>query len=146
MIFKPWVKRTLIAVLVLIVFTVAGFAIYRVGYMRGTLAASDGIPTRTFERFYFKDLHNESKSLPFQDRSDAMFHKFSPGQFHGRGTIGYSGYVSPFSLLFRLVFFVGFLWVLYRIVHRIFQGSGWQLTFTKTPEPIISPEKELNEG
>jgi hypothetical protein len=92
------------------------------------------------------DMHYEGESLPFQDRSDAMFHKFSPSQFPDRGTIGYSGFVSPFSLLFRLVFFVGFLWVLYSIFRKTFRGSGWQLTFTKTPDPIISPEKELNEG
>ncbi len=143
---KPWLKRTLIAVLVLIVFTVAGFAIYRVGYMRGALAASDGTLTHTFGRFTFKGIDDGSEIMPFQDRSDAMFHKYSPGQFPGSRTIGYSGFVSPFSLLFRLFFFVGFLWVLYSIFRTIFRGGGWQLTFTKTPEPIISPEKELNEG
>ena len=142
---KPWVKRTLIAVLVLIVFTVAGFAIYRVGYTRAVFAASEGIPTRAFERFYFMDMHNESEIMPFQDRSDAMFHKLTPGQFLGRETIGYSGFVSPFSLLFRLVFFVGFLWVLYNIVRTIFRGSGWQLTFSKIPDNTISPRGESDE-
>jgi hypothetical protein len=142
---KPWVKRTLIAVLVLIVFTAAGLAIYRVGYMRGALAASDGIPTRIFERFDFMDMHNEDGIMPFQDRGDAIFHNFMPGQFPSSRTVGYSGFVTPFSLLFRLLFFVGFLWVLYSIFRTIFRGAGWQLTFTKTPDPIISPGEELNQ-
>ena len=144
MIRKPWVI-TLIVVISLGVLTVAGYAIYRVGYTRGAFAVSEGASMRSFGRFHFMDMDDEDCTMPFNDHRDAMFNKFSHDRFPGNRSTRTRGFVSPFSLFFRCIFFVGFLWLLYWIIRKVFQGQGWQFTFSRTQDNSISPEDETKE-
>jgi hypothetical protein len=142
---KPWVGRTLISILVLVVLAAAGYAIYQIGYTRGVLATGEGIPAYAFGCFNFMD--DEGQTMPFQDRRGIMFHNFYPGRFPGSRTSGIRGFVSPFSLIFRLIVFGGVLWALYAITRGIFRGRGWQLTFSKTPDEAISVgDEKIEQG
>lgn len=142
---KPWVKPTLIALLALLVLTAAGYGAYRLGYMRGALAANDGVPFHPFSGRSFADLDDPTQTMLLQDRRNIMFQEYAPGRFPASKASRLGAFTSPFLILLRLVIFVGVLWVLHRIAHTKFQGSGWKLNFTKTPDSSIPPVDESND-
>ena len=48
--------------------------------------------------------------------------------------------VSPFSLLFRVLFWVIVLWLIYKFITLLVGGRGWKLSFKRYEDD--SPEEE----
>ena len=147
-------KRFLLLRLVIFVIAVAlagaGFAGYRIGYQRGTLAASNGNVTIApfargndfhWERMPMDELH---RGL---DRNFRSGPRFGPGgfgmRFHDRGF----GFFSPFRFLVQVAILGLIVWLVYKLL------TGWRLSCTRAtvesprvePVPPVESEPKANE-
>ena len=146
---KKWITRILIAIAVVVVLTGVGFVTYRVGYTRGvrTAAVGEVIDLRFVDRFTLKKDTDDDFSgrilNPFQGRPGIPSHNYSGGYFPQSTPFDGRTFTSPFAALFRLAFFGLVLWLGYKLVTKLFDGQGWQLTFTKQPAGDVTIEKEI---
>jgi hypothetical protein len=137
---KKVLLTLLIIVVVLGLFATAGYAGYRIGYMRGAQITANGdVPNpqlRPFDNFDRRDMPH-------------FGNEFGRGFRRGFGTPGFPGMgmgfgiFSLFAFLTRIAVFALIIWFIYWLVTR----SGWRLTRTvPTTEPQSKPtEIEVKE-
>lgn len=107
----------------------AGFAGYRMGYMRGAAATGNsaiqmfphgkdfglqGMPMHNFGRGVERGFNN----IPGHPGFGMM-----DRDMHGRGF----GFIPPFFFIVRIGFWVFVIWLIYKVI----KGSGWQLSLTR---------------
>ena len=115
-------------VLIIGLFTGAGFAGYRIGYTRGVQASANGDapPFGRFERFGPQRMPIPSFGKDFDRGFD---HDFPRGRFRIMQRGGGFGILYPLMLLSHLA-----LWVLViGLIYVLFTRSGWRLSVTKQP-------------
>ena len=130
-------KKVLLTLLTIVVvlglFAVAGYAGYRLGYMRGAqITANAGAPGNP----------PNPQLRPFNDFDHRGAPNFGFGNGFGRGLrrgfpmmgIGF-GLFGIFGFLIRIAVFGLILWLIY----WLFTRSGWRLTRTVTTTPAPPP-------
>ncbi|MEP7136330.1 MAG: hypothetical protein ABI904_15485 [Chloroflexota bacterium] len=133
------VLLTLLGIIVVIgILAGAGFAGYRMGYMRGALVSADGttklpgwdkafgpqgMPMHNFGNGFERGFNNVPGHQGFGMMQQGM---------HGRG----SGFFSPLFFLIRIAFWGLVIWLAYKFI----KGSGWHLSLTR--QTAESPKAE----
>ncbi len=144
---KKWIVGALIAVVVVGALIAVGFAVYRIGFMQGAMFANtgEGIPLPFHGRHGF--LPGDRGEVPeqLQGRFDFSMRDFDQGYHPGSGFPGQRPFFSPFSLILRVAFLGVVIWLLYKLVTKVFRGNGngWQLTYQKLPADTTLSEPEL---
>jgi len=132
------VLLTLLGIIVVVgVLAGAGFAGYRIGYMRSATASADGtafVPRNA-------PMHNFDKNFNPQDMpmynfgrgNDRGFNRgFGPGGYEMMDRGGHGGFFS----LIHLVILGFFIWLAYKLI----KNSGWKLALTR--QAVESPKVE----
>jgi hypothetical protein len=124
---KKWLFRILLVLVAVGALAGAGFAGYRIGLSQGMQRSGnfDEVP-RFVERFHKDGMPGLPLGVYPHDRG--FNREFGPGGFHGRGI----GFASPLFTLLKVAVIGLIAWG----VHKLFTGSGWQLSFTRQPAEI----------
>ncbi len=148
---RIWVGTVLITLLVLIVLSAAGYALYRYGYVRGSMVASsgegfifhqmpfgrghmDGFPGGGFGRPDLGEMPERMHDRMGGYGSFQHAHPFHDGfsSRMGAGWHPFFGLFSPFLFLLKVVFLGLILWLIYKFVTLFTGGKSWQLSFSST--------------
>lgn len=140
---RKWIGTVLITLVVVAVLTVGGYALYRYGYSRGSLATHSG------ERFMFHDFEDmpfpggRMGELPqrFQDRTEAPFQRLNPQAATYGHMLPTRSIFSPFSIVLRVLFLGLIVWLLYKFLSLFTGGRSWQLSFNS--QDAVEPEEEV---
>jgi len=149
---KKWIVGALIAVVVVGALTVVGFGVYRIGFMQGVMFANTGEGIPLPFRGHFGFLPGDRGEVPAQleGRFDFPMRNFDRVYHPGSRFPWQRPFFSPFSLILRVAFLGVLIWLLYKLVTKVFHGNGygWQLTYQKLPTdtPIAEPDlKEVDQ-
>ena len=141
---RKWIWWTLVVILTLVALTAAGFAGYRVGYMRG-LAANPNAKDFVAGPFWHGQGHMQNLDknfdqrgpVPAQEFGGRQFDRFGGRNFDRFGGRGGFAFLAPLFGLVRLAVLAVLIWFGYKLV----KNSGWRLTrVTAEPAPAVEEE------
>ncbi len=146
---KNWIGKTIIALVVIGLLIAGGFAAYRIGYVQGFSAATNGggglLWAERFENMphggYFDN--SDSYWMPHNRYPGSRMDGFSRTPFGG-SVLGHGSFFSPFSFLFRIAFWGFVIWLVYKLVTGFKSGQGWKLSFTR--EPVAEDTRKEKEA
>ena len=129
---RKWIWWTLAGILALVVLTAAGFAGYRVGYVRG-LSANPNAKDFLAGPFWHGQGRMQNLDKNFEQRGSIPAQKFGGRQFDRFGGRGGFSFFAPLFGLVRLAVLAVLIWIGYKLV----KNSGWRLTrVTAEPAPV----------
>jgi len=142
---RKWFSTVLITLVAVAILAVGGYALYRYGYSRGSIATPRG------EEFMFHDFgempfqggHMSELPQRFQDRLEVPFQRLDPRATAFEHMLPTRSIYSPFSLVLRVLFLGLIVWLLYKFISLFTVGRSWQLSFNSHPDG--EPEEEVKE-
>lgn len=164
---RKWIGTVVVTLVVVALLATGGYALYRYGYTRGTIAARAGegfIPPHAgpflgghmSEGFLDEHLEGmpfageQMREMPQMFREHSrLYGEYEVPHMYGRGNAprgGYSlltgAYFSPFTALLKLLFLGFIAWLLYKVVSLFSAGKSWQLSFNAGNAEDV--QEELN--
>jgi hypothetical protein len=138
---RKWIWWTLVVILTLVALTAAGFAGYRVGYMRG-LAANPNAKDFMAGPFWHGPGHMQNLEKDSDQRGFGPAQEFGGKQFDRFG--GRERFGSPLAGLVGLIVLGLIIWLGYKLVKGMAGKQGWQLALTfntKNADESVAAEK-----
>ncbi len=142
---RKWFGTVLITLVVVAILSAGGYALYRYGYSRGSLATPRGeaFMLHDFDAMPFAGGHMGELPQRFQDRLDTPFQRIDPRTATFEHMLPTQSIFSPFSIVLRVLFLGLIVWLLYKFISLFTVGRSWQLSFNSQVD--AEPEEEVKQ-
>ena len=142
---RKWYGTVLITLVVVAILAAGGYALYRYGYSRGSLATPRGVEYmfHDFDDMPFPGGHMSELPQRFQDRLDTPFQRIDPRAATFEHMLPTRSIFSPFSIVLRVLFLGLIVWLLYKFISLFTVGRSWQLSFNSQVD--AEPEEEVKQ-
>lgn len=142
---RKWFGTVLITLVVVAILSAGGYALYRYGYSRGSLATprSEAFMLHDFGDMPFAGGHMGELPKRFQDRLDTPFQRIDPRTATFEHMLPTQSIFSPFSIVLRVLFLGLIVWLLYKFISLFTVGRSWQLSFNSQVD--AEPEEEVKQ-
>ncbi len=142
---RKWFGTVLITLVVVAILSAGGYALYRYGYSRGSLATprSEAFMLHDFGDMPFAGGHMGELPQRFQDRLDTPFQRIDPRTATFEHMLPTQSIFSPFSIVLRVLFLGLIVWLLYKFISLFTVGRSWQLSFNSQVD--AEPEEEVKQ-
>ena len=142
---RKWFGTVLITLVVVAILAAGGYALYRCGYSRGSLATPRGeeFMFHDFKDMLFPGGHMGELPQRFQDRSEIPFQRLDPRAAPFEHMLPTRSIFSPFSLVLRVLVLGLIVWLLYKFISLFTVGRSWQLSFNSQAD--VEPEEEVKQ-